>query len=115
MTTRQSRSDLPGLQAERTSLAWERTALALLVSGVLLLLRQPRSTGPAVLVLAGFGLVLALGCAVLGARRAHRIRSGESVPVARTTIMVTGTAVVLFCLAVTGVLFGGALAEAAGQ
>lgn len=106
---RQSRSDLPGLQAERTSLAWERTALALLVNGTLLLLGHLRGTGWSALPVSVVGLVLAVVCAVLGARRARRIRSGGSVAVARTTIVVTGVAVLIFCLAVMAVLVGGAL------
>lgn len=111
--SRESRSDLRGLQAERTSLAWERTALALLANGVLLLLRHLSGTGWSALALAVLGLVLALGCAVLGARRAHRIRSGEAAPVARVAIVVTGSTVLIFCLAATGILLGEALSRAA--
>lgn len=106
---RRSRSDLPGLQAERTSLAWERTSLALLVNGTLLLLRHLRETGTPALPVGVLGLVLALVCAVLGASRAYRIRSGGSIPVARRTIVVIGIAVLAFCLAVTAVLVGEAL------
>lgn len=104
---RRSRSDLPGLQAERTTLAWERTALALLANAVLLLLRHLRDMGwPAVPVSAA-GIVLAVACAVLGRRRGRRIRSG--VPVAQSMIMITGISMVIFCLAVTAVLVAGAI------
>ncbi len=99
-----SRLDRPGLQAERTGLAWERTSLALLVNGALLVLHHLRGTGPAGLPLAGAGLVVALLCVVLGARRARRIRSGAPVAVARRSLLLVGTAVVAFGLAVVVVL-----------
>lgn len=102
-----NRSDLPGLQAERTSLAWERTALALLVNGALLVLHHLRGTGPAGLPLAGAGLAAALLCAVLGARRARHIRSAAPVHVARPSLVGIGTAVAAFGIAVVVVLILG--------
>ena len=105
---RGSRSDLPGLQAERTTLAWERTALALLANGVLLLLQHVRDTGWSALPVSAAGIVLAVACVVLGTRRGRRIRSGGTVPVARAGIVVTGISMVIFCLAVTAILVAGA-------
>lgn len=102
-----TRSDLPGLQAERTSLAWDRTALALLVNGALFVLHHLGGTGPAGLPLAGAGLAVALLCAVLGARRARQIRSGAPVVVARRSLLLVGTAVVAFGIAVVVVLMVG--------
>lgn len=65
----------PGLQPERTSLAWNRTLLALVVAGLLLLRWVPRHGWfPLVLVL--LTLVTALVIAVGQARRYRRAARG---------------------------------------
>lgn len=73
-----SRAELPGLQAERTLLAWERTSLGLLANGALLMLRGTDSTRLAVLVPAGAALVLALATAAIGLRRRQAINRGTT-------------------------------------
>lgn len=90
-------------------MAWERTALGLLVNGALLVLRHLRGNAVPAVVVAVLGLALAGVCAVLGARRARRIRSGGPVAVARRSVLVIGVAVLVFCLAVTAVLAGEAI------
>ncbi|MBM7025537.1 DUF202 domain-containing protein [Clavibacter zhangzhiyongii] len=66
----------PGLQPERTALAWRRTALALVVGSLLGLRALPALLGPAGLVVAAAGVLAALGVlttAHLRYRRVHRI------------------------------------------
>jgi hypothetical protein len=74
----------PGLQPERTALAWRRTGLALTVGSLIGLRVLPELLGPAAYALAGIGVVASL--AVLGAahrryRTVHRLlvaaRDGE--------------------------------------
>ncbi|MBW0115135.1 MULTISPECIES: DUF202 domain-containing protein [Pseudonocardia] len=91
---RGGRSDRPGRQAERTGLAWERTALALLVNGSLLLLRHSATGGPAVLA-AVIATVAALATAALGLLRARRIRAAaHRVPVERGAMWTVGVLVI---------------------
>jgi uncharacterized membrane protein YidH (DUF202 family) len=76
-----SRPSDPGLQPERTALAWRRTALALVVGSLLGLRVLPQLLGPAGLVVAAAGVAAAL--AVLAAahgryRRVHRILTSGS-------------------------------------
>lgn len=102
-----SRAELPGLQAERTLLAWERTALGLLANGALLLLRGTDTTRPAVLIPAAAALVLALVAAMIGLRRRHTIARSPAgtVPVPSAAVLSLGAGVtVVGALAVIAIL-----------
>jgi putative membrane protein len=80
----------PGVQPERTSLAWQRTALALAVGslGAGRLLSDP--LGPVAWLAATLGVILAVLLARTGARRALRwatvldARPGATAPGGRT-------------------------------
>lgn len=64
----------PGLQRERTQLAWQRVSLGLLANGALLLLHDlDRSADPALLVPGAVAVVLALLTDLIGQRRARAI------------------------------------------
>jgi putative membrane protein len=98
-----TREDLPGLQAERTRLSWERAALAAIVNGALLLFARAHHW--MVLWAAGFGLVLALTLALLGIRRGRRIASdGHAVEPALRLVPLSGGCVALFGTTVLAVL-----------
>jgi uncharacterized membrane protein YidH (DUF202 family) len=76
-----SRPSDPGLQPERTALAWRRTGLALVVGSLLGLRVLPQLMGPAGVAIAAVGVALAL--VVLAAahrryRRVHRILTSGS-------------------------------------
>lgn len=63
----------PGLQPERTALAWRRTALALVVGSLLGLRALPTALGTPGLALAFIGVALALGVLVTAHRRYRRV------------------------------------------
>jgi uncharacterized membrane protein YidH (DUF202 family) len=78
----------PGLQPERTALAWRRTALALVIGSLLGLRVLPALLGPVGLLVAAAGVIAAL--AVLAAahlryRRVHRILTAGSAGSAGST------------------------------
>lgn len=103
-STPASRSDLPGLQAERTGLAWERTAIALFGNGVLLVLRHVGSEGKIGIVVASVALLAAGVVAVLGIVRSRRIsRRIGTVTRARWSIVVCGAAVLSLGAAVIAI------------
>lgn len=75
--TRQALAQDRGLQAERTALAWTRTALAIAASGVLVLLRNHDAVGlghdPVRITVVAAAAMLAAGMFVLGKRRRHQL------------------------------------------
>jgi putative membrane protein len=86
-------SDKPGLHAERTQLAWERTAVGFLAVGAVALLRHegPLAEGRTVIVLAS--LLIAL--AVFGVGRTRTRHMGDS---PQTAVRLIGAATI--CLAI---------------
>lgn len=99
--SRQALAQDRGLQTERTALAWTRTALAGLASGVVVLLRDRDVAGlvhhPARLVVGGLAMVLAVAVFGLGLRRRHELAVNPLPPraPARGKILSVGVAVVL--------------------
>ncbi len=94
-----------GLQAERTLLSWERTAVGLLATAGLLALRSTPSVRAVDLAPAALALLLALAVALIGRFRARRISSApDQVPAAGGSVLLAGGGVVvlgLLTLAVT--------------
>lgn len=77
-------------------MAWDRTALGLIGSGGLLLVREARP------VIAAVALLIALGCVALGRARGRRLgrARGGTVPVAGGSVTLLGGLVVVLGLAV---------------
>jgi uncharacterized membrane protein YidH (DUF202 family) len=98
--------DKPGLQAERTQLSWERSAIGFLASGAIPLLRQNGPLAAGRTLLAVTAVLLALLVLRLGRRRAQRIRAirliaGKNIlPNARTEVLLIGWATAGFATAI---------------
>ncbi|MGF6880840.1 uncharacterized membrane protein YidH (DUF202 family) [Nocardia sp. GAS34] len=91
-----------GLQAERTSLAWSRTAFAVLANGVLLLLRDLYPfTGPLRLLPALMAVVVALVTYAVGRQRQRTLRQRPlpAVITARRHIQGIGVAILVLIFA----------------
>jgi putative membrane protein len=101
-----SRAELSGLQAERTLLAWERTALGLLANGALLVLRGTDLTRPSVLIPAAAAVALALIAAVIGLRRRRRFTqsAGDTVPEPSIEVLFVGVGVTILGLLAIGAI-----------
>jgi len=63
----------PGLQPERTALAWRRTALALTAASLVAVRILPEALGPWAALPAGVGLVAAVAVLVAAHRRHTRV------------------------------------------
>jgi uncharacterized membrane protein YidH (DUF202 family) len=88
----------PGLQAERTAMAWTRTSLGVLVNGVLLILKQPHyNDGPLRPIAAGFAGIIAVIIYLVGMRR-ERTLAQRPLPnrvTARADVQLVGIAVLV--------------------
>jgi uncharacterized membrane protein YidH (DUF202 family) len=105
---RARRRHLSGLPGERTLLAWDRTALALLANGALLILRDAGSTSSLRLVAAVLAGLLAAMCGVLARTRARAVadhqRHGFLHPPDRAALCLAAGVVAMGCLEVVAIL-----------
>ena len=98
--------DAPGLQPERTRLAWSRTALGMLANAALLSVREIGAAGPTVaLVPVTMAMLIALVTVAVGRHRATVLRRSplpaRVAPV--VSVPVVGWSVVALAL-VTGIV-----------
>ena len=97
----------PGLQPERTDLAWRRTALTLITAACIFLRWMPHY-GWFVGTLVAASLLVALGIALTQRRRYHRAASGiggaAMTANVRATAAIAGSVVVLAGLGIYTVL-----------
>lgn len=102
------RGRLPGLPSQRTMMAWDRTALALIAHGALLVVRHPGDSDPIRWVGAGLSLVLAMVVAGFGRLRALEIADSDSTRYARVPrtplYVITAGVVVVACVDLAAIL-----------
>lgn len=96
------RAHLPGRPAERTLLAWDRTALLLAGHGAVLMVHEPSSAGPTRTAAALASLVLAALAVGLGLLRGREVANPGSV--AHAGIAVHTLAVGLFGLGILDIV-----------
>jgi putative membrane protein len=89
----------PGLQAERTQLAWERSAIGFLAGGAIPLLREGGPLAVGRTLLAVMAVLLALLVVVLARARAHRFRATP-----RTEVVLIGWATAGFATTIVVLL-----------
>ncbi|WP_227870998.1 DUF202 domain-containing protein [Corynebacterium provencense] len=100
----------PGLQPERTGMAWGRTSLAFMVAAAVFL-RSTASYGPPVVAVAGGLFAVALGAALAQKRRYRRAAEG----VARERVPAPVGAVVALSLGTVALGSAGLLFAVAGH
>lgn len=91
----------PGLQSERTTLAWSRTSFAFLVNGALLMVRNLHgSARPAGLIPAALAGVVALGTFLIAVQRQRTLQQQpiHEYRTPRRTVHIIGTAVLVLVL-----------------
>jgi uncharacterized membrane protein YidH (DUF202 family) len=99
-----------GLQPERTVLAWTRTALAVVASGVLILLKARGVADvrehPARLVIAGAAALVALAVYAVGMlrRRALAVRPLPATADTRRAVLLAGVSILALALLVVAYL-----------
>jgi uncharacterized membrane protein YidH (DUF202 family) len=91
----------PGLQPQRTALAWHRTGLAVLVNALVVLRAGAKAEQPFILALGIILLVAAVGAAGCGAWRARRLAMSGT-PSAPPHVLVLGTVVVAWLACIAG-------------
>jgi uncharacterized membrane protein YidH (DUF202 family) len=103
--------DRPGVPAERTEMAWERSAIGLFATAVLLMFRHVAPMTAARAALLSAYLLLGLLTVHLGLRRGRQIREihagrgrGSPVPAARGSVLLLGWSVVGIAAATTVVI-----------
>jgi uncharacterized membrane protein YidH (DUF202 family) len=100
----------PGLQAERTQLSWQRSAIGCLASGAIPLLRQGGPLAVGGTLLAVTAVLLALLVLQLGRRRGQQIKAirrigGKNiVPNGRTEVLLIGWATASLATAIVVLL-----------
>ncbi len=97
-----------GSQAERTALAWSRTALAVLANGVLLVVKQPHHADqPLRPVAAGLAAIIAATVYLVGVRRQRTLaqRPLTYSIAARAEVQLVGIAVLVLITATALGLF----------
>lgn len=91
----------PGLQRERTTLAWTRTSLGVVVNGALVLARHERAFPLGVSAsLACLCLLVAAGTMVAGLRRSHiEHQPDERLSAATGPVLATGSGMLVLAIA----------------
>ncbi|MET0698395.1 MAG: DUF202 domain-containing protein [Mycobacterium sp.] len=99
---------LPGLQAQRTSLAWTRTSFAVLANGALLMVRDIRHHSAGIgLASAAIAVVLAAVTFLIGVRRQRTLAKDplpQSISPCREVYLLTALVLVLIAVSVVALI-----------
>lgn len=94
----------PGLQVERTLLAWRRTSLTLAVGNAVALRVTVPAFGPAAVVAGLLGVVAAAGVWLVATRRYHRAHSSLVAPDSSLALGGVTVTIVALCTLVLAAL-----------